>query len=247
MKETRILMGMPITLEVAEQLVTQEDLEQVFAYFISVDARFSTYKDTSEISRINRGELLPAQYSKDMQTILALSDQTRQETNGYFDIRHNGVLDPSGIVKGWAIQHAAQLLQARGFRNFYIDAGGDIQIVGTKAGEPWKVGIRNPFNRAEYVKIVAFTNHGVATSGTAVRGQHIYNPHHPDEPILDVINITVIGPDVYEADRFATAAFAMGATGIQFIADLANFEGYMIDAQAKATFTSGLKKYVVDP
>ena len=138
MKETRILMGMPITLEVAEQSVTQEDLGQVFAYFASVDERFSTYKDTSEISQINRGELSPDQYSKDMQTILALSEQTRQETNGYFDIRRNGMIDPSGLVKGWAIQHAAQLLKARGFRNFYIDAGGDIQIVGTKAGEPWK-------------------------------------------------------------------------------------------------------------
>src|SRR5690242_19350882 len=102
MKQARLLMGMPITLEVAEQAVTQEDMERVFAYFVSVDERFSTFKDTSEISRINRGELLPAQYSEDMQTILTLSEQTRQETNGHFDIHHDGMIDPSGIVKGWA-------------------------------------------------------------------------------------------------------------------------------------------------
>jgi FAD:protein FMN transferase len=247
MKETRLLMGMPITIEVAEQSVTQEDLESVFAYFVSVDERFSTYKDTSEISKINRGELLPAQYSQDMQTVLALCEQTRKETDGYFDIQQNGIIDPSGIVKGWAIQNAAHQLQERGLRSFSIDAGGDIQVAGTKEGHPWRVGIRNPFNRAEHVKILALTDQGVATSGTAIRGQHVYNPYQRDTPILDVMSITVIGPNVYEADRFATAAFAMGVKGIHFIARLAGFEGYMIDAQARATFTSGLHRYVVEP
>jgi thiamine biosynthesis lipoprotein len=246
MKQTRLIMGMPITIEVAEQAVGEDDLEQVFAYFVSVDERFSTYKDSSEISRINRGELLPAQYSEDMQTILALSEQTRQETDGYFDIQHDGMIDPSGIVKGWSIRQAGGLLRARGFHNFYLDAGGDIQVAGTKDGRPWRVGIRNPFNRAEHVKILALSDHGVATSGTAIRGQHISNPHRPDTSILDVMSITVIGPNVYEADRFATAAFAMGTKGIHFIARLAGFEGYMIDAQARATLTSGLNRYVVD-
>lgn len=240
-------MGMPIAIEVAESSVMQEDLDQVFAYFASVDERFSTFKDTSEISKINRRELLPAQYSEDMKAILVLSEQTKQETEGYFDIQQDGIIDPSGIVKGWAIQNAAHLLQTRGFQNFFIDAGGDIQVAGTKDGHPWRVGIRNPFNRAEHVKILALSDQGVATSGTAIRGQHIYNPHRRDTPILDVMSITVIGPNVYEADRFATAAFAMGAKGIEFIARLAGFEGYMIDARARATFTSGLNRYVVEP
>lgn len=246
MKQTRLLMGMPITVEVAEPAVSQADLDMVFAYFVSVDERFSTYKDSSEISKMNRGELLPAQYSADMQTVLALCEQTRQETDGYFDIQRDGMLDPSGIVKGWAIQHAAHLLQAQGFQHFYVDAGGDIQVAGMKDGRPWRVGIRNPFNRDEHVKILALTDQGVATSGTAIRGQHIYNPHDRDTPILDVLSITVIGPNVFEADRFATAAFAMGTRGIQFIATLPHFEGYMIDAQGRATFTSGLNRFVVD-
>ncbi len=246
MKQTRLLMGMPISIEVVDAWVTREDLDAVFAYFVSVDERFSTYKETSEICRINRGELLPAQYSADMQAILALCEQTRQETDGYFDIQHDGMLDPSGIVKGWAIQQAADLLKERGFQNFSIDAGGDIQVAGMKDGHSWRVGIRNPFQRAEHVKVLALTNEGVATSGTAIRGQHIYNPHQADIPILDVMSITVIGTNVVEADRFATAAFAMGTKGIQFIAKRAGLEGYLIDAQARATFTSGLKRYVID-
>src|SRR5579884_791763 len=241
MKQLQLLMGMPITVEIVDPGVTEAGIEQVFAYFRTVDETFSTYKEHSEISKINRGELAEAEYSEDMKTILTLSEQTRQETNGYFNIRHKGKLDPSGIVKGWAILQAAKLLKDAGWRNFYIDAGGDIQMAGYKDGKPWRVGIRNPFNRDEIVKVLQLTDRGVATSGTAIRGQHIYNPHRPRTPLRDIMSLTVIGPDIYEADRFATAAFAMGKEGIFFIEQLPGFEGYMIDASACATFTTGFK------
>lgn len=245
MKQLQLLMGMPITVEILDAGATEADIEKVFASFRAIDETFSTYKEQSEISKINRGELTGDAYSEAMKTILALSEQTRQETRGYFDIRHDGMLDPSGIVKGWAILQAARMLKAAGFVNFFIDAGGDIQVAGTKQGHPWRVGIRNPFNRNEYVKVLALTDKGIATSGTAIRGQHIYNPHQPQMPIEEIVSLTIIGPDVYEADRFATAAFAMGKRGIYFIEQLAGFEGYMIDASARATFTSGFERYVV--
>ena len=245
MKQTRLLMGMPITIEVVDTTITQEDIEKVFDYFSSIDEKFSTYKATSEISKINRGELSTVEYSEEMKTILALSEQTKIDTDGYFDIQQDGIYDPSGMVKGWAIQNAADVLKAQGFANFYIDAGGDVQIVGYKDGAPWRIGIRNPFNRSENVKVLGLTNCGIATSGTAIRGQHIYNPHDRNIKLQDVVSITVIGPNIYEADRFATAAFAMGKRGIHFIEKLAGFEGYMIDAQARATFTSGFERYVL--
>ena len=245
MKQTRLLMGMPITIDVVDERVTQDDLDRLFAYFISVDHTFSTYKETSEISRLNRGELSAAHASESMKTILALSEQTKKETHGYFDIQRDGISDPSGIVKGWAIQNAAQMLEDWGFRHFYIDAGGDIQVAGNNHGKLWRIGIRNPFNRNENVKVLALTDRGVATSGTAIRGQHIYNPYNRNAPILDIVSLTVIGPNIYEADRFATAAFAMGRKGIQFLEKLAGFEGYLIDAQARATLTSGFERYVL--
>ena len=238
-------MGMPITIEVVDPMVTPDDLDHIFTYFVSVDETFSTYKETSEISRINRGELPASQASASVQTILALCEQTKKDTHGYFDIQRDGIVDPSGIVKGWAVQHAAQMLEERGFHHFYVNAGGDIQVAGNKHGKLWRIGIRNPFNRGENVKVLALTDRGVATSGTAIRGQHIYNPYQPDTPILEIVSLTVIGPNVYEADRFATAAFAMGRKGIQFLEKLPGFEGYLIDAQARATFTSGFERYVL--
>lgn len=245
MEETRLIMGMPITIAILDASATQADLDTVFTYFVAVDNIFSTYKPESEISKINRGELLLTHASEEMREIFALSAQTKKETSGYFDIQHNGAYDPSGIVKGWAIRNTADMLKTWGFQNFYIDAGGDIQVAGKKNGQPWRVGIRNPFNRYEHVKVLALTDQGIATSGTAIRGQHIYNPHNADEPLSDIVSMTVIGPDVYEADRFATAAFAMGRNGIQFIEKLAGFEGYMIDAHKRATLTSGLERYVL--
>ncbi len=216
-------------------------------YFNYGDETFSTYKETSEISRINRHEISLAEASEDMQTIFALSEQTRKETDGYFNIQHNGSYDPSGVVKGWAIYNAAQILHLNGFENFYVDAGGDIQMSGCNdEGEHWRVGIRNPFNPEEIVKVLSVTDRGVATSGTYVRGQHIYNPLDKDQLITDILSLTVIGPDIYEADRFATAAFAMGGNGINFIESLEGFEGYIIDKEKQATFTTDFKKWVLN-
>ena len=246
--QTRLLMGMPITIQVLDPGIASEVLDDLFAYFGWVDDTFSTYKETSEISRLNRGELPLDHCSDAVRTILALGEETKQETQGYFDIYRkgiNGVCDPSGIVKGWAIQQAAVQLRAAGAHNFYVDAGGDIQVAGTKRGSPWRVGIRNPFNRKQNVKILALSDCGVATSGTAIRGQHIEDPHHPGAPLLEIVSMTVIAPDIYDADRFATAAFAMGTKGIQFIERLPGVEGYMIDAQARATYTSGFERYVL--
>jgi thiamine biosynthesis lipoprotein len=220
-------------------------LEQVFAYFDYVDRTFSTYKAESEVSRINRGELSLAQASADVQEIFELAEQTRQETEGYFDIRHNGRYDPLGLVKGWAIFNAAELVRAAGYADFYVDAGGDIQAAGKNDdGQRWRVGIRNPFNLREIVKVLALSNVGIATSGTYIRGAHIYNPKDGADPLTDVVSLTVVGPDVYEADRFATAAFAMGRRGIHFIEKLTDFEGYLIDRNGQATFTSGFGRYL---
>ncbi len=238
-------MGMPVTVEIVDGSATPDLLDSVFGYFQYVDRKFSTYKDDSEISCINRGELELAAASEDMKTIFALADQTRDQTGGYFDMRHAGAYDPSGVVKGWAIYNASRLLRGRGVHNFYIDAGGDIEMGGVNPeGQNWRVGIRNPFDPAQIVKVLCLTDCGVATSGTYIRGQHIYNPHDAADPLTEIVSMTVIGPNICEADRFATAAFAMGRRGIFFIEELPGFEGYMIDRDGRATLTSGFERYV---
>src|SRR5665213_2630899 len=124
MRETRILMGMPIAIEI----VGATDgllIERAFEYLAAVDRRFSTYKPDSEISAINEGRRAKDACSVEMAEVFALAETTRWETRGFFDIRRpDGSIDPSGIVKGWAIRNTARLLAGAGTENFFVNAGG---------------------------------------------------------------------------------------------------------------------------
>lgn len=263
MKQWRIVMGMPVTIEIAgeaaldDEVLRESDpghlerhlerqIGRVFAYFEQVEKTFSPYRPASETSRINNGLLRVEDASEEMQTVLRLAEKTRVETNGYFDVNRNGVFNPVGIVKGWAVYQAAELLRGAGIWDFCIDAGGDVQLSGlNNSGQFWRVGIRNPFAPREIVKFLRLSDMGIATSGTYVRGQHIYDPFAASGDTIDeIVSLTVLGPNVYEADRFATAAFAMGPAGIEFIERQAGLEGYMIGKNGVATMTSGFGEFV---
>lgn len=238
-------MGMPISIEICDDRGVHM-IEKAFSYFSTIDERFSTYKSQSEISRINRGEVRPEEFSEEMKEVLALAEKTKVECQGYFDIvTPQGIIDPSGIVKGFAIWRAGAILSQGGCENFFIDAGGDIESHGyNSSGLPWRVGIRDPFDPTKIVKIITPNGSGVATSGTYERGRHIYDPIRKTYALDDIISLTVIGSNVYEADRFVTAAFAMGRKGISLIEDTPNLEGYSIDQDGIATMTSGFEKFV---
>lgn len=238
MKQTRSIMGMPVKIEIRDSDVRIGDIEKVFDYFRYVDEKYSPFKEESEVGKLNRGE----EVGTEMKEILREAAELKEETNGYFDIkRPDGKINPSGIVKGWAVKNAAAILRKMGYKKFYVDAGGDAEI----AGKNWRWGIRNPFNVKQIVKVLSLSNCGIATSGTYERGQHIYNPVAKKTEITDIVSLTVIGSDVFEADKFATPAFAMGKTGIGFIESLSGFEGYMIDSTGMATQTSGFSKYEI--
>jgi thiamine biosynthesis lipoprotein len=245
-RETRLMMGMPITVDIPGP-EHEEMIEIVFAGFAEVDARFSPYRENSEVSAINAGRLTAEAAGPQMAEVLAIARRMRQVSGGYFDIlRPDGRLDPSGVVKGWAILQAARRIAAAGIADFYVDAGGDIQSDGVdEAGEAWVIGIRNPFSEEEIVKAVVPKGRGVATSGSYVRGDHIYDPHDPGRTISGIVSLTVIGPDVLEADLFATAAFAMGRRGIHFIEAMPQLEGYAIHPDGTALQTSGFREFVV--
>jgi len=245
MKKQATIMGMPVTVQIADGKATGEDIQEIFAYLHHVDQKFSTYKADSEISQINRGELSNLDYSGEMKKVLKLCEETKKETGGYFDINLNGKLDPSGIVKGYAIWQASKILEKKGYRNFYVEIAGDIQTSGrNEKKEDWRVGIQNPFNLKEIIKVLKISNKGIATSGNYQRGKHVLNPK-TKLPADGIASITVIGTNIYEADRFATAAFAMGEKGIEFIEKLKGFEGYMIKNDRMAIMTSGFDRYVL--
>lgn len=242
MKVTEGIMGMSVAVEVLDEC-DGSDVDEVLDYFHEVDEMFSTYKRTSEISKINRKELRIEDASPEVKKILRLCEETRSLTHGYFDIHVEGVLDPSGLVKGYAISEASKRLIKKGYKNFYIEIGGDIDIRGFKNGQKWKVGVRDPRDTTTSKGVLHLTNVGIATSGTYERGMHIYDPIKK-KLANEVSSLTVIGPDVYEADRFATAAYAMGKKGIDFLDTIEGVEGYMIARDGKEYLTEGFRNYL---
>lgn len=225
------IMGMPIGIEVHDPDVAPEALDAAFDWFRWVDAAFSTYRADSEISRLNREELILADAHPEVRAVLARCEVLHEETEGYFDIRVpflRGVIDPSGLVKGWSVERAGQILAGAGARNYAINAGGDIIVRGRPpGGDLWRIGIKHPFQHDRVAAVVGATGGAIATSATYERGLHIFNPHTGGPP-TGVLSVTMTGPDLGTADAYATAAFAMGQDGPAWAATLAGYEAMII-------------------
>lgn len=246
MRSLAQIMGMPVAVDIVDPNATQSDIGAVVDCLTHFDEVFSTYKDSSEMSRINRCVIPESAYSDEMRLVLAMCEETKRATRGYFDIRHGGGVDPSGLVKGLAISSAADVLLARGFVNFFIEIAGDAQVHGRNAsGERWRVGIQNPFDLQQFVEVVHLSDRGIATSGNSIRGEHIHDPVRGVRA-TEIASMTVVGPTSCDADRFATAAFAMGEEGISFIEALEGFEGYMITSDMMSRSTSGFDQYTCE-
>ena len=213
----------------------------MFDWFRQVDERFSTYKDDSEISRLNRDELAVRDCHADVREVLARCRELRDETHGFFDIDAPlpGLVDPSGLVKGWSVDRAGVLLEEGGARNYAVNAGGDIRVRGRAIPEPcWRVGIQHPQLRDRVACVVEAGDLAIATSGAYARGEHVVDPHSGLPPV-GVLSVTIVGPDLATADAYATAAFAMGTDGPDWTATLRPYEAFTILADGTALSTAG--------
>jgi thiamine biosynthesis lipoprotein len=237
----RHIMGMPIGIDVREPAGI--DVEPAFAWLREVDATFSTYRDDSEISRLDRGELMLADCRPEVDAVLTACMALERETGGAFSVRATGRLDPSGYVKGWAVAVAAERLAAAGARSFCINAGGDVVARGRPApGRLWRVGIRHPDDTGQLAAVLAVEDLAVATSGEYERGAHIVDPR-TGRPPSGLLSVTVVGPDLARADAYATAAFAMGADGPAWTATLAGYDAMSITSDRQVLTTPGFARH----
>ena len=123
-----------------------------------------------------------------------------------------------GIAKGWTLDRAAAELRGRGIANFLITAGGQVVAGGTRAGSPWRVGIRDPRGAADdFFAVLAVQDRSVSTSGDYERcfvadgalHHHILDPR-TGRPARGLRSVTVVSPDATLADAFSTALFVLG-------------------------------------
>ena len=247
------VMGTAIVIDVRDREAIEGAFERTigsaFEHFREVDRRFSTYRADSEVSRLNRGELKPDEYSADLRDVLEMCEQARATSDGYFDIAAHGgpgSTDPSGLVKGWSVEGAARILEAAGAANFTINAAGDLVIRGE--GEPgmaWRIGIRNPWDAQQVVAVIESRNLAIATSASYERGDHVLDPHTGRAP-EGVASMTVVGPSLTWADTWATAAFAMGVRGVDWVArELDGYEALAVTTDRHLVMTSGFGRLMV--
>ena len=234
-------MGMPVCIDVRDAGVPAAAVDDAFAWLRWVDVTFSTYKDDSEISRLNRGELALDDASPEVRWVLERCELLRAETGGYFDARvsGNGGVDPSGLVKGWSVDRAGEILAGAGANTFSVYAGGDILTRGYPEPErAWRVGIQHPHVHHGIAAVIRSNDLAVATSGQYERGEHVLDPH-TGAPPRGVLSVTVTGPVLGTADAYATAAFAMGTDGPAWTATLEGHEAMTILADGRVLSTPG--------
>jgi len=219
-----LVMGMAVSIDIRDE-VSDAALDEVLRWLHNVDNTFSTYKPESPISRFGTGEADLEEMSDEIIGVLALCEQLFEDTDGAFNAfvvpAPNGSrFDPSGVVKGWSIERAAEILERHGAANFCINAGGDIAVRGhARPGEPWRIGIRHPDEPTKSAAVVAGADRlAIATSATYERGAHIIDPA-TGEPTADLASVTIVGPDLTYADAYATAVFVMGLDGLNWLAE----------------------------
>ena len=251
-RRVEAVMGTTVSIDIQPPLVPEAILDDVLDRLHDVDARFSPYRADSEVSRLADGSLLEADASLDVRHVLAVCDHLAVATGGAFDARHHrtdGRLDPSGYVKGWAIEEAAWLIDSAGGRNYWINAGGDIVARGLAApGRPWRVGIRHPDHADKVAAVLAVTDRAVATSGSYERGDHIADPRGGVVAPAGLRSVTVVGPGLGFTDAYATALYVMGLDGLGWLAtqpDLADYAAYAITDDGRTVWTEGMDRYLV--
>lgn len=244
-----LVMGMAVSIDIRDE-ISREALDEVVKWLHHVDNTFSTYKPDSPISRFGTRNATLEEMSDEIICVLALCEELYEDTDGAFDVfavpAPNGShFDPSGVVKGWSIERAAEILERYGASNFCINAGGDIAIRGnSQPGEPWRIGIRHPDEPAKSATVLAGAGRlAVATSATYERGAHIIDPS-TGEPTADLASVTIVGPDLAYADAYATAVFVMGVEGLNWLVrHHPEYAAFIITRYDTALSTSNLDEH----
>lgn len=215
------VMGMPISLALRGRHAEDDRATQAWADVLeslrAADRIFSTYRRDSYVSRLNRGELAVADCPPEVGEVLALGEQARVESRGAFDVRRSAGLDPSGVVKGWAVERAAHALDRLPGTDYCLSAGGDLtcRVSGPRSAA-WRIGIEDPLAPDQLVAVVPIRNGAIATSGLHRRGDHITDARTGRTPTA-VASVTVVHRSLTQADIDATAAFALGADALAWL------------------------------
>jgi thiamine biosynthesis lipoprotein len=238
------VMGLPISLALrgrhADDATGRAAWAEAVAVLREADRVFSTWRADSVVSRLARGELALGDCPPEVVEVLAIGDAAERDSGGAFRVRRRGpdgaeVLDPSGVVKGWAAERAAGALRALPDTDFALNAGGDLlcRTLDPDAA-PWRIGIEDPRDPRRLIARVPVHTGAVATSGTAHRGQHLVDAR-TGRPPSGVASVTVVAGSLTDADVDATAAYVQGRDAARWLAGRPGRTGLVVWADGSAT------------
>lgn len=232
-------MGTMFSIDIRDPGDWGDVIDDVCALLHHIDAVFSTYRPDSDICRIQRGELSVGSADPLVAEVIGLGTELQRATDGFFSAMYDGRLDPTGVVKGWAIERASRLLRTHGSHHHAIGGGGDVQVAGEAAsGQPWRIGISDPRDRSRVLASVSARDCAVATSGTSERGAHIIDPF-TGRPATRLAAVTVVHASLTVADAYATAAFVMGDHALSWLGSRPDCEGMVVARDGDVRTTHG--------
>jgi thiamine biosynthesis lipoprotein len=226
------------------RVVVDRAVRAAFDELDRIESVFSTFRASSTISAINRGELALLDAPPEVLEVLDACTWLEHISAGAFRARppdRPDRIDPAGFVKGWAIERAVDGLRRGGLENWWFGVGGDVLVSGSPAkGRPWQAAIADPNQPGEVVGVFDLPDGGaVCTSGTAERGVHLWDGRDGSRPSA-LASLTVLGPEVAWADAFATTAYALGEDGPRWIEQFEGYHALAIDPAGNLIPSSGL-------
>jgi thiamine biosynthesis lipoprotein len=240
------VMGMPFSIDIRDGSAhddpnrTEGVLDRCFETLRAADSTFSLWQPDTPMSRLSAGTARLGDMPTEVVEVLRACVRASVATGGAFRARRpDGRVDPTGLVKGWAVARVGRLLSSAGLRHWCVNAAGDVLVHGqARPGEPWVVGVINPDRPGELVDAVRLTHGAMATSGTAERGAHLWNPL-PHNGSTNVRSVSVVARDIVRADVLATAASAYGDEAASWLESLTGVEGLVVRDDGQVDVTSG--------
>ena len=234
--------GTVLFIDVTSDVDIKPAITKVNQYVHHIDEVFSTYKPTSIVSQLRRGEISIESTSPEVIEVWNLCAFVKDLTQSAFDPwAVEGGFDPSGLVKGWAADRCAEILLSAGAKHVQVNAAGDLALRGGfTLDQPWSIGVVNPDNRLEVLQTFNIQDGAIATSGTYERGSHIRDPH-TGLIAIGAKSATVIGPDGAIADALATALMVDGRDGAVWFTtpELADYSAWVIDRHEDVAWSIG--------
>ncbi|MDD2776222.1 MAG: FAD:protein FMN transferase [Gallionella sp.] len=182
-------------------------------------------------------------------TLRPLSDGRYRASSGNFAVK----LDLGGYAKGYALDHAAEILRRRGIHNALINIGGNVLALGKHGHRAWRVGIQHPRTAGALATLALHDGEAIGTSGDYqryfmldnVRYCHLIDPRTA-RPMQGVQAVTILTHGKRAgvlSDAASKPLFISGRQGWRVAATQMNLpEAMLIDAQGQVHLTKALAK-----